>query len=65
MGGALRLSGTVSMIKTSFELNRAMNEGPAVSNIGNMEEMRGISFDGNFFVCSLGEYLEFVGVSEH
>ena len=61
-GGALRLSGTVGMWNVSFERNSATSEGPAISNIGVIDSMGAISFNDNYFSCSVGEFLEYFDV---
>ena len=63
-GGALRLSGTVKISNVTFGRNSATSEGPAMSNIGDIEKMSLVSFVGNYFNCSTGEFLEFVEVGE-
>ena len=63
-GGALKLSGTVEMSNVTFGRNSATSEGPAISNIGDIENMSFVSFVGNHFTCSAGEFLEFVEVGE-
>ena len=62
-GGALRLSGTVEMRNVAFKKNSAMGEGPAISNIGSVQNMSLVSFVDNYFVCSTGEFLEYVNTT--
>lgn len=62
IGGALRLSGSVTLVNATFTSNSAQSEGPAISNDGEMSEMKNVTFNGNFFVCVDGEYLEYVEV---
>ena len=61
-GGALRLSGTVGMWNVSFERNSATSEGPAISNVGDIDNMGAISFNDNYFSCNVGEFLEYFDV---
>lgn len=58
----MRLSGSVRLFNITFTRNLAQSDGPAIKNDGEMNEMTNVSFDGNFFVCVDGEYLEYVEV---
>ena len=46
------------MWNVSFERNSATSEGPAISNIGDIDNMGAISFNDNYFSCNVGEFLE-------
>ena len=61
-GGALRLSGTVGLWNVSFERNSATSEGPAISNIGDINNMSMVLFRDNYFSCNIGEFLEYLDV---
>eukprot|EP00903_Cladosiphon_okamuranus_P017273 g15917.t1 len=59
-GGALRLAGTASVYNCSFVENlSADGGGSAVSNIGVVSTMAGVSFSGNAFDCREGTFLDF------
>ena len=60
--GALRLSCTVGMWNVSFERNSATSEGPAISNIGDIDNMGAISFNDNYFSYNVGEFLQYFDV---
>ena len=40
-----------------------MGEGPAISNIGSFQNMSLVTFVDNYFVCSAGEFLEYVNTT--
>lgn len=63
VGGALRLSGTVTLVDINFTSNSAQSEGPAIHNIGKMDKMENVLFEDNFLVCANGEYLDYFEVS--
>lgn len=52
----------MTLINTSFVHNTAGSYGPAVSNIGNVDQMADVTFGGNTFVCHDGQYAENVKV---
>ena len=71
-GGALRLSGLVTMTDLVFQGNRARAAGfeesnaaagPAVSNLGTISEMTNMTFIDNTFYCSEGTYVDYIQVN--
>lgn len=59
-GGALRLEGMASIDGCQFEENASgAGEGAAVSNIGEIDNLKDISFSGNMFDCQPNTYLEY------
>ena len=63
VGGALRLAGTAYVENCVFEDSVSDEEGgAAVSNIGNLVRMSGVSFIGNVFDCQQNKYLGFNAV---
>lgn len=63
-GGALRLAGTARLRGCSFVDNvSGQGEGPAVSNIGYLEELSWSKFSGNVFDCPAETFLDFNTVS--
>ena len=66
VGGALRLAGTADLHNCSFVENvSADGEGAAVSNIGVISRMEGLSFSGNVFECPQNTFLNFTEVSTY
>ena len=64
MGGALRLAGKASVVNCSFNENVSeLGGGPAVSNIGAMDNVNTCSFHRNVFNCEPQTFLEFIKVS--
>ena len=63
IGGALMLSGTVTVTNCSFLENVSdMENGPAVYNFGSLSEMADLSFFNNSFNCDSGTYFSYNGV---
>lgn len=62
-GGALRLSGQVTMRNLTFNRNRAAAGGLAVSNIGSIVSVTDITFVGSTFFCDAGTYADYFQVS--
>ncbi|CAN0406384.1 unnamed protein product, partial [Ascophyllum nodosum] len=61
MGGALRLAGKASVVNCSFNENVSeLGGGPAVSNIGAMDNVNTCSFHRNVFNCEPQTFLEFI-----
>eukprot|EP00903_Cladosiphon_okamuranus_P016020 g14792.t1 len=59
-GGALRLAGKASVYNCSFVENVSSDGGgPAVSNIGYISKMTGITFSDNVFDCRESTFLDF------
>ncbi|CAN0428572.1 unnamed protein product [Ascophyllum nodosum] len=62
IGGALMLSGTVTVTNCSFLENVSnMEYGPAVYNFGSLSEMADLSFFNNSFNCDSGTYFSYNG----
>lgn len=63
-GGALRIFGTVDLFNSSFSDNMsAEGHGSAISNLGVVSGMDGLSFSGNRFSCAATEYVDSSEVS--
>ena len=63
IGGALMLSGTVTVTNCSFLENVSdMESGPAVYNFGYLSDMADLSFFNNSFNCDEGTYFSYNGV---
>eukprot|EP00752_Nemacystus_decipiens_P009914 g8846.t1 len=59
-GGALRLAGTASVDNCSFAENISNDGGgAAVSNIGVILKIEGVSFKGNVFACPTAMFLDY------
>lgn len=64
VGGSVRLAGTASLDNCSFvEDTSDKDEGPALSDIGNISSMSMISFVNNTFECEEGTFLDYNLVS--
>lgn len=64
VGGALRLFGTIELFNSSFTENVSeARGGSAISNVGTISEMTGLSFSPNRFLCEDTEYVDFVEAS--
>lgn len=58
-GGALRLFSSIMLLNSSFSDNiSGEGGGPAISNIGIISEMIGLSLSGNRFLCSATEFVD-------
>ena len=58
-GGALRSSGTIVIINSSFVENKSgEEEGPAISNGGVILKMYGLIFSGNGYQCSADAFMD-------
>lgn len=63
-GGALRIFGTVDLLNSSFSDNMSSeNDGSAISNLGVVSEMIGLSFSANRFTCGTTQYVDSLKVS--
>lgn len=58
-GGALTLFGAAELFNCSFFDNHSgEGGGAAISNLGIISEMIGLSFSANYFVCAATEYVD-------
>lgn len=56
-GGAIRVSGIISLFNTNFKDNVAEDGGgPAIANEGDVSKMAGLVFSGNGYYCSLDTF---------
>lgn len=63
VGGGLRLAGSADLFICSFVENVSGDgEGAAISNIGVISRMEGLSFSGNVFECPQNTFLNFTEV---
>ena len=58
-GGALRVSGSIVLVNSSFVENKSGEEGgPAISNGGVILKMEGLFFSGNGYQCSADAFMD-------
>ncbi|CAN0559019.1 unnamed protein product, partial [Laminaria digitata] len=55
-GGAIFHTGSLRVVNTSFEANKAGVEGPAIISIGLIKELSNVTFSENSFYCRGTKY---------